>query len=211
MNAATPNTEPPLTRARPWAKSRAAVVVIFTACFTFANFGSRAAPNALADLVTAVTLATLWALALWAVVGVRAHTTFSKAGIVDVGVLRTVSLPWELVTSCTLVEKTVRSRNGTFRSVLIRFASRQADSTGMPARARPRERAIELTVPDAAPLAPGILALLRTIPQLSNAPWSLLEPTARRDAADADRARQPPAAGDLANGGQAQPSGRPRL
>jgi len=46
MNAATPITEPPLTRARPWVRSRAAVAVVSTACFALVLLGSRVAARA---------------------------------------------------------------------------------------------------------------------------------------------------------------------
>ncbi len=181
--------EPPLICPRLWVKPRAVVVVIFTACFTFVQLGSRAAPNELGGvLVTAATLAMMWALALWAVLGVRARTTFSAAGIADFGVLRTVSIPWELITNCTVVERTLRPpKSRPIYGVLIRFASQRTDPGNSIAKPQPRGRVIELFVPDAVPLAPGIIALLRTIPQVSQAPWELLEPSLRRHAAASGR------------------------
>ena len=95
MKAATQTNEQPLIHPRPSVKARAVVVVVFVAVFTFGLLESAATPHEpQVDLITAVTIAALWALALWAVLGVRERTTFSVSGVVDVGVLRKVSLRW---------------------------------------------------------------------------------------------------------------------
>jgi hypothetical protein len=189
MDTAMSTNEPPLACYRPWAKPRAMVAVVFAAFFTFVSLKSLAAPSEpLAHFIIEAMLAIMWALALRAVLGLRARTLFSATGVADVGVLRTSSLPWELVTDCTVVEKTLRvPKAPSVHGVLVRFTSRQADRVGPAAGLRPRDRVIELFVPDAAPLAPGILALLRTIPQLSQAPWNLLDPNLRREARAPDR------------------------
>jgi hypothetical protein len=190
MNAATPTNEPPLIHPRLWAKAHAVIAVVFSGFFTPALWlGARAAPNEpKADLIPAVTLAVLWALALWAVLGLRAHTKFSEAGVVDVGVLRAVSLPWGLVTNCTVAEKTLRATRGpSIHGVLIRFTSQRTDPGNSTTLRRPRDRVIELFVPDAVPLAPAIISLLRTIPEVSQAPWDLLEPSLRRQASASGR------------------------
>lgn len=182
MNAAMSTNESPLIHPRLWAKPRAWIAVVVMAiatlgCLVFHSLTSE--PQA--ELIGAATLIALWAVALWAVLGMRARTMFSAAGIVDIRELREVSLPWELVTNCTVVEKTLRPARGpSVPGVVVRFAGRRTDLGYSMAKAQSRERVIELFVPDAMPLAPGIVALLRTIPQTSQAPWELLEPSLRQ-------------------------------
>ena len=189
MNAAMPTNEPALVQPRLWAKPRAFIAVVFVGFFTLVSLLPHAAPSQpQAEFITAAMLAVMWVLALWAVLGVRARTIFSAAGVADVRVMRTVSLPWELITNCTVVEKTLRPGRGpSIHGVLIRFASQRSDHNNSIAKLQPRDHVIELFVPDAMPLAPGIVVLLRTIPQVSHAPWELLEPTLRRPAAVSDR------------------------
>lgn len=184
MNAATPTNEPPLIHPRLWAKPRAAIAVVFVGFFTLASLAPHSTPSEpQAVFITAAMLAAMWALALWAVLGMRARTMFNAAGVVDFRTLRTVSLRWELITECTIVEKTLRAAKGrSTHGVLVRFASRRenpGNSTSMP---HSSTCVVELFVPDAVPLAPGIVALLRTVPQVSQAPWELLEPRMRRQA-----------------------------
>ncbi len=184
-----PTNEPLLIYPRLWVKPRALIAVVFVGCFTLVSAAPHAAPSEpQAEFITRAMLTVMWALALWTVLGVRARTTFSAAGIADFGALRTVSIPWELITNCTVVERTLRPpKSRPIHGVLIRFASQRTDPGNSIAKPQPRDRVIELFVPDAVPLAPGIVALLRTIPQVSQAPWELLEPSLRRHAAASGR------------------------
>jgi hypothetical protein len=184
-----PTNEPLLIYPRLWAKPRAVIAVLFVGFLTLVCVAPHAAPSEpQAEFITRAMLTVMWAFALCAVLGVRARTTFSASGIADFGTLRTVSIPWGLITNCTVVERTVRSpKSRPIHGVLIRFESQRTDPGNSIAKPQPRDRVIELFVPDAVPLAPGIVARLRTIPQLSQAPWELLEPSLRRHAAASDR------------------------
>ncbi len=113
----------------------------------------------------------------------RTRTTFSATGVIDFGVLHAVSRPWDRVTNCNVVEKTLQAAKGArIHGVLLRFTGQYAGSSDSTVEPRRRCGVIELFVPDAVPLAPDIVALLKTIPQLSQAPWHLLEPSLLRQA-----------------------------
>ncbi len=191
MNAATRTNELPLIHPRLWAKPRAAVAVVFVGLFTLVFLGSHTAQReSQAHFITAVMLVVMWGLALWAILGLRARTMFSADGVVDVGVLRSVSLPWEQVTNCTVVEKTLRAAKGaSTRGVLVRFEGQRTEASKPEGKLRPRGGMIEVFVPDAVPLAPGIIALLRTIPQVAQARWDLLEPSLRQETFPAGQKR----------------------
>ena len=182
MNVATPIAEPLLVYARPWAKGRALAAAFMLSLGGVGCLVDSAPPHApVAGTASGLTLALLGALTLWAVLGLRARILFTATGVVNVGCLRTISLAWDEVTRCTVVEQTLRPpRSPAIHGVLIRFISLRTDPTRVHERSRPHDRAIELFVPDWQPLAPAIVALLQSIPQLQHAPWALLEPPARR-------------------------------
>lgn len=189
MKTAMPINVPSLTHPRLWAKARALLAVIPMSIITLGYLASPpASSEPQAELIGTATLFAMWALALWAVLGIRARTMFSELGIVDVRELREISLPWELLTKCTVVEKTLRSARGPcVPGVLVRFEGRQRDLNHSMAKSQARDRIIELFVPDAVPLAPDIVALLRTVPQTSRARWDLLDPSRRQQDSDSGR------------------------
>jgi hypothetical protein len=191
MKAPTPTNEPPLIHPRWWAKPRAVVAVVFVGIFTLVCLGSDPAQrDSEAHFATDVMLLAMWGLALWAILGLRERTMFSAEGVVDVGVMRTVSLPWNQVKNCVVAEKTLRAAKGpSTHGVLVRFESQDVEARRRVGKLRLTGGVIELFVPDTAPLAPDIIELLRGIPQVAQAPWNLLEPGLRQRAFAADQKR----------------------
>jgi len=81
----------------------------------------------------------------------------------------------------------LRLAEPTTHGVLIRFTSQGSDPSDSAAGSRPRDRVIDLFIPDVVPLTPYIIALLGKVPQVSQAQWDLLEPSLRRRAAASHR------------------------
>ena len=181
MNAISPTADAPLVYRRPWMKGRAVSAVFVLGLGVGLHFAERQKGGPGAGIGTGLILAVLVALTSWAMLGLRTCIFFTETGVTDVGSLRTVRLAWNEITRCTVVEQTLRPPKGSpTQGILIRFVGARTHSATIVTQDPPNERAIELFVPDALPLSPAIVALLSTIPQLGNAPWSLLESRLRR-------------------------------
>jgi len=136
----------------------------------------RVPPRPGPDTGFVVILAFLGVATLAAILNLRTRTVFSATGVTHVGLLRSTSLDWRDVDQCTIARTTQRRPRGrSIDGVALRFVGGRS-----PQAPGADERAIEVFLADQEPpLAPDIVAFLKTIPRLSGAAWTLLERPAR--------------------------------
>jgi hypothetical protein len=109
-------------------------------------------------------------VAAWGVLRFRLRTVFGPCGIKTIGYVGTSFVTWTDILGCRLTEKTVHlGRSGYLHGIEIRFYRAESDAG-----------ALVIFIPDGQPLSVDVVALLKSVPQLAQTQWQLLDvPRAR--------------------------------